>query len=198
MQALKRTIMPRSIYDNTLRNNFEFSFSEEEMAYRSPYRIKNSCEIAPSTSTLFYFVIFRRLLTLVVCGANALFLVGLLFFEVEKISTGNAVSSVMLLLFLFWLIANELSWKLARDIGGIVPVMFKGKEQLFDSGSIDFRLEKIQSQTAIYEVSQILQSYNQFVEQTNKMIATTKKNQSRRCNRSTSRTSVPRYSLTTH
>jgi signal transduction histidine kinase len=125
--------------------------------------VSRNPELAPLIS-------IRSLLTLAICGANILFLIGILFIKMYSFQTAIDISSVLFVLFVFWIIANEFSIWLASDLSFTLQNMFKAKEFLTTEGVIQFNLEKVTSQNPIFEISKILESYNSLVEQTNKIM----------------------------
>lgn len=127
------------------------------------------------------FISIRSLLTLFIGGANSLLLFSMLCINLYSFHTAVDISSTLLLLFLFWTIANEFAIWVANDLGRLLKYMFKSKENLTDGGLIQINLERVIANTPIFEVSKILESYNDLVDQTNKMldmVAQTNKNTS--------------------
>ena len=116
------------------------------------------------------FVSIRSLLTLSICGVNSLFLIGILWLKTYSPDTAIDLAGILLLLFLFWTIANEFSLWLAHDLSGTLKNMFKSKEHLVADGVVQFNLEKVATKNQIYEISKILQSYNDLVDRTNEMV----------------------------
>lgn len=116
------------------------------------------------------FVSVRALLTLAICGANILFLFASLFFGIQAIKTGADLSSIFFLLYFFWFVSNEFSIWLARDFQTILPYMFQSTKHLSPDGTLNLRLERVRTKTSIYEINQVLESYNGLVEQENKLI----------------------------
>ncbi len=116
------------------------------------------------------FISIRTLLTLCIGGANSLLLMSMSCINLYSFRNAIDISSSLLLLFLFWTIANEFSIWLAGDLGRVLKYMFKSKEHLTDNGLIQINLEKVTAKTPIFEISRILESYNDLVFQTNKML----------------------------
>lgn len=113
---------------------------------------------------------FRTLLSLSVCGANILFLTGILIFKVYSMESAIDVSSALLLLYLFWLGANELSIRLADDLDQATLKLFRSNKHVSTDGFINLTIEEVEPRAKIHELNQILDSYNDLVQQTNKMI----------------------------
>jgi signal transduction histidine kinase len=116
------------------------------------------------------FISIRSLLTLSICSANNLLLIGMLSFNLYTVQTAIDISSVLLLLFLFWTIANEFSIWLANDLSHTLKYMFKSKEHLAADGLVQFNLEQVTVKNHIFEITKILESYNDLAAQTNKMM----------------------------
>lgn len=116
------------------------------------------------------FISVRSLLTLAICGANALFLIGILIVNLYSIQTALDVTRILFLLFIFWSIANEFSRWLANDLGRTLDSMFMTKQRLSSSNVTQFKLQPVVINNPIFEISQILQSYNVLVNQINEMI----------------------------
>lgn len=112
----------------------------------------------------------RTLLTLAICGGNIVFLLAGLLSGVHTVRTGGDLSGVFFLLYLFWFVSNEFSIWLAGDFQTILPRMFQSTKHLSPDGTLNLRLERVRTKTSIYEISQMLESYNGLVEQENKLI----------------------------
>jgi signal transduction histidine kinase len=111
--------------------------------------------------TLAPFVSVRSLLTLSICAVNCLFLIGVLLLKTYSLDTAMELTSILMLLFIFWTIANEFSIWLANDLSHALQVMFRRNESLI--------FEKVPIKNPVYEISKILQSYNDLVDETNRM-----------------------------
>jgi signal transduction histidine kinase len=112
----------------------------------------------------------RSLLTLFICGSNSLLLAGILFVKLTAFKNAIDISTMLLLLFLFWTVANEFSIWLANDLSNTLKHMFKSKEHLANNGIVQFNLEQVSAKNSIFEISKILDSYNELAIQTNKMM----------------------------
>lgn len=130
---------------------------------KKDFFITGEASLAPAWSV-------RSLLTLAICGANISFLIGILLFRFSTVLNAEDISGILFLMYLFWLVSNEFAWRIANDFRLVMPALFKGTEQLSAAGLIQFKLEKVQVTTQIFEISKILNSYNGLVEQTNRMI----------------------------
>ncbi len=116
------------------------------------------------------FFSIRSLLPLAIFSVNICLLIGILLFKTPFLETAIDVSSLLLLLFLFWTIANEFSIWLANDLQNTLGNMFKANEILSSEGDIQLNLEQVSIKNPIFEISRILDSYNSLVKQTNHLI----------------------------
>lgn len=119
------------------------------------------------------FVSIRSLLPLAIFAANVMLLIGILSLKPSLLETAFDVSTLFVLLFIFWTIANEFSIWLANDMGRILQNMFKTNEHLSSEGDIQFKLQEVETRNSIFEIKKILDSYNSLVKQTNHMIKLT-------------------------
>jgi signal transduction histidine kinase len=124
----------------------------------------------PRPLVLAPFISIRSLLTLCICGANILFLIGIFIVKLYSVQTAIDISDTLLLLFVFWTIANEFSIWLSNDLKQTLKYMFKSNENLLENGLLQFNLEHVNTKNHIFEILQILDSYNALADQTNKMI----------------------------
>jgi len=115
------------------------------------------------------FISIRALLTLAICGANILFLFAGLSFGIHSIKTGGDLSGIFFLLYFFLFVSNEFSMWLAGDFQTILPYMFQSTKHLSPDGTLNLHLQKVQTKTSIYEINQVLESYNGLVGQENKL-----------------------------
>lgn len=164
-------------YQDAFVDTFVFSWAEPAwcLAFMGlawlTYFSKSSQDLFVSQPTILApFISIRSLLTLAICGANILFLIGILVVKLYFFKTALDVSRILFLLFIFWTIANEFSLWLARDLSRTLQNMFKAKEHLSTDKILQFNLEQVTTKTPIFEISQILKSYNGLVVQTNKMM----------------------------
>ncbi len=120
-------------------------------------------ELAPKISV-------RSLMTVAVGGANVAMLASILFLGVIRVSNGNDVTRVALLLLVFWTISNEISLWLSQDLATVLRSMFRSGDQLLSRVQDGYRMEKVQIKNPIFEIGKILESYNSLVDQANIMI----------------------------
>lgn len=115
------------------------------------------------------FVSIRNLLTLVICGANALILVAVQLTQSTSLRNASDITNAFFLLSGFWLIANEFSWYLAEDLKRACQSMFNGSETETRSGTRYFQLSKVEPSTRLHEITQVFGAYNSLVDRANEM-----------------------------
>ena len=149
-----------SIWRSTLIGFVWFAYFSFD---RNDLFIPNDLQFAPLIS-------IRRLLPIAIFGANTILLAGILILKKTVLENAMDISNLLLFLILFWTIANEFSIWFANDLGGVLHHMFKGNELLSSDGSMQFRLEPVKAQNPIFEISQMLASYNCLISKTNDMM----------------------------
>lgn len=110
---------------------------------------------------------FRSLFAIAVCGANVLLLIGVISFRIHALDDAVDASLSLLLLYAFWVLSNEFSLHLYTIFQNIIRDLFRmdpGK------GLSHPHLKKVNPDKRIYEVASILKSYNDLVDQANRVL----------------------------